>query len=300
MVVEDQVNVTWRCSVARGTRVSFVWLKDHVRVVASPWLQLSSDNSSLVLRPVKRQHRGLYHCVVSNAISSSRSRAAQLSVYYGPYDLAVRSAHGLRTGQVFTISPGELAHFECQADSNPPNTCVWMSKSHNGSQVIGEGPRLQLRSLRLAQAEEYLCRAFNNVTHKQQEAHFTLVVASLGTGAVIGPDASRSSALTVLTVFSLLCVTGLLLLMFRKHCSPTRATMSIYSRRSTTERNRQHCSGHEDAAEDFGIYEFVSLPSRAESAQVLSVPQFPSRPVPHQDMTCTIYEVIRHVPDLRS
>lgn len=100
----------------------------------------------------------------------------------GPYNLEVNSGQGLRTGEVFTINPGELVFFECQADSNPPNSYVWISKSRNATQVITEGPRLEVRSYRLAQAEEYLCRAFNNVTQKQDEAQFTLVVASLGTG----------------------------------------------------------------------------------------------------------------------
>lgn len=100
----------------------------------------------------------------------------------GPYNLEVNSGQGLRTGEVFTINPGELVFFECQADSNPPNSYVWISKSRNATQVISEGPRLQVRFYRLAQAEEYLCRAFNNVTQKQNEAQFTLVVASLGTG----------------------------------------------------------------------------------------------------------------------
>ena len=100
----------------------------------------------------------------------------------GPYNLEVNSGQGLRTGEVFTINPGELVFFECQADSNPPNSYVWISKSHNATQVITEGPRLEVLSYRLAQAEEYLCRAFNNVTQKQDEAQFTLVVASLGTG----------------------------------------------------------------------------------------------------------------------
>lgn len=96
----------------------------------------------------------------------------------------MNSGQGLRTGEVFTINPGELVFFECQADSNPPNSYVWISKSHNGTQVITEGPRLEVLSYRLAQAEEYLCRAFNNVTQKQDEAQFTLVVASLGTGGL--------------------------------------------------------------------------------------------------------------------
>lgn len=94
----------------------------------------------------------------------------------------MNSVQGLRTGEVFTINPGELVSFDCQADSNPPNSYVWIAKSHNATQVITEGPRLELRSYKLAQAEEYLCRAFNNVTKKQDEAQFTLVVASLGTG----------------------------------------------------------------------------------------------------------------------
>ena len=83
---------------------------------------------------------------------------------------------------MFTINPGELVFFDCQADSSPPNTYVWISKSRNATQVITEGPRLELRSYRLAQPEDYLCRAFNNVTQKQDEAQFTLLVASLVTG----------------------------------------------------------------------------------------------------------------------
>lgn len=33
-------------------------------------------------------------------------------------------------------------------------------------------------------------------------------------------------------------------------------------------------TGHEDATEDFGIYEFVSIPGKMESAQVERVPRF--------------------------
>lgn len=103
----------------------------------------------------------------------------------GPYNLEVNSSQGLRTGEVFTINPGELVFFECRADSNPPNSYVWISKSHNSSSVVREGPRLEVLSYQLAQAEEYLCRAFNNVTQKQDEAQFTLVVASLETGELM-------------------------------------------------------------------------------------------------------------------
>ena len=98
----------------------------------------------------------------------------------GPYNLEVNSGQGLRAGEVFTINPGELAFFECQADSNPPNSYVWISKSRNSTKVITEGPRLEVLYYTLAQSEDYLCRAFNNVTQKQDEAQFTLLVANLG------------------------------------------------------------------------------------------------------------------------
>lgn len=80
------------------------------------------------------------------------------------------------------MNPGELVFFDCQADSNPPNSCMWISKTNNATEVITVGLRLEVTSYKLAQAEEFLCRAFNNVTQKQDETQFTLVVASLGTG----------------------------------------------------------------------------------------------------------------------
>ncbi|XP_075962342.1 HEPACAM family member 2 isoform X4 [Anarhichas minor] len=253
-VVEDKANVTWTCSVERGTRVVFQWLRDNVALGLSDRYLFSQDNSTLLISPVRKEDKGTYHCLASNAVSQERhSRAAELNVYYGPYNLEVNSDQGLRTGEVFTINPGELVFFDCLADSNPPNSYVWISKSRNATQVITEGPRLEVRSYRLAQAEEYLCRAFNNVTQKQNEAQFTLVVASLGT-----------------------------------------VLMSIYNR-PLSEQKRPHRS---DATEDFGIYEFVSIPGKMESAQASC------RSLAHlesvQDMHTTIYDVIRHVPETPS
>lgn len=90
-------------------------------------------------------------------------------------------------------------------------------------------------------------------------------------------------------------------------------------------------TGHEDATEDFGIYEFVSIPGKMESAQVERRPCLCTQPDLHalllkllaqscvwifpclppqascrslarlesaQDMHTTIYDVIRHVPEM--
>ncbi|XP_078123988.1 HEPACAM family member 2 isoform X1 [Sander vitreus] len=305
-VVEDKANVTWTCSVERGTRVVFHWLRDNVALGPSDRYHFSQDNSTLLINPVRKDDKGTYHCVASNAVSQGQhSRAVELNVYYGPYNLEVNSGQGLRTGEVFTINPGELVFFECQADSNPPNSYVWIAKSRNATQVITEGPRLEVLSYRLAQAEEYLCRAFNNVTQKQDEAQFTLVVASLGTGKEKHTqEGSSVSPLAAITVCSLFFIGFILLFFLRRTCHPKRVLMSIYNR-PLSEEKRPHRSGklllvkgHEDATEDFGIYEFVSIPGKMESAQASC--RSLSRLESVQDMHTTIYDVIRHVPETPS
>ncbi|KAM9340362.1 HEPACAM family member 2 [Symphorus nematophorus] len=298
-VVEDKANVTWTCSVQRGTRVVFQWLRDNIALGPSDRYHFSPDNSTLFISPVRKEDKGTYRCVASNPISQGQqSRAVELNVYYGPYNLEVNSGQGLRTGEVFTINPGELVFFECQADSNPPNSYVWISKSRNATQVITEGPRLEVRSYRLAQAEEYLCRAFNNVTQKQDEAQFTLVVASLGTGKEKHTqEGSSVSPLAAITVCSLFIIGCMLLFFIRRTCHPKRVLMSIYNR-PLSEQKRPHRSGHEDATEDFGIYEFVSIPGKMESAQASC--RSLARLESVQDMHTTIYDVIRHVPETPS
>ncbi|XP_054620616.1 HEPACAM family member 2 isoform X2 [Dunckerocampus dactyliophorus] len=295
-VVEDKANVTWVCSVARGTRVGFQWFRDNIPLGVSNRYHFSKDKSTLLISPVKKEDKGSYRCVASNAVSPERhSRAGELTVYYGPYNLEVNSDQGLRTGEVFTINPGELVFFDCQADSNPPNSYVWISKSRNTTQVITEGPRLEVLSYRLAQAEDYLCRAFNNMTQKQDETQFTLVVASLGTGKEKHTQHGSSfSPLAVITVCSLFIIGCMLLVFFRKDCHPKRVLMRIY-KRPLSDQKRPHRSGHEDATEDFGIYEFVSIPGKIESAQpsCRSLARLESV----QDMHTTIYDVIRHVPE---
>ncbi|KAM7373052.1 hypothetical protein PAMP_007935 [Pampus punctatissimus] len=301
-VVEDKANVTWTCSVERGTRVVFQWLRDNIPLGPADRYHFSHNNSTLFISPVRKEDKGTYRCVARNPISQGRhSRPVELNVYYGPYNLEVNSGQGLRTGEVFTINPGELVFFECQADSNPPNSYVWIFKSRNATQVISEGPRLEVRSYRLAQTEEYMCRAFNNVTQKQDEAQFTLVVASLGTVKEkrTQKDSSVSSMalLSIITVCSLFVIGCMLLFFLRQTCHPKRVLMSLY-KRPLSEQKRPHRSGHEDATEDFGIYEFVSIPGKMESAQAScrSLARFESV----QDMHTTIYDVIRHVPETPS
>ncbi|XP_032436210.1 HEPACAM family member 2 [Xiphophorus hellerii] len=294
-VIEDKANVTWTCSVEKGTRVVFRWLRDNVSLTASERYHFTQDKSMLLISPVRKEDKGTYRCTVSNPVSQIiESRGVELNVYYGPYNLEVNSVQGLRTGKVFTINPGELVYFECQADSNPPNSYVWISKSPNATKIITTGPQLQVKSNELAQTEDYLCRAFNNVTKKQDEAQFTLVVASLRTVKEKYTHDGRSMSLLAVIAVCSFIIGFMLLFLFRRACHPKRVLMNIYNR-PFSEQKRPHRSGHEDAAEDFGIYEFVSIPGKMDSTQASC--KSLARLESIQDMHTTIYDVIRHVPE---
>ncbi|RXN26505.1 HEPACAM family member 2-like protein [Labeo rohita] len=211
-LVEDRDNVTLTCSVEHGTNVQFKWLRNNIMVGPSERHTFSQDYGTLVISPVKKEDIGQYICKAQNHISSNLSKPTELIVFYGPYNLAVNSDQGRKTEGMFIVNPEELVFFECIADSNPPNTCVWISKTKNGTEVLMTGPRFEVKPYELPQGKEFLCRAFNNMTKKQDETKFTLVMARLDTG-------------------------------------------------------------HEDATEDFGIYEFVSVPGKMDSTQGLKSPQ---------------------------
>ncbi|KAJ8403114.1 hypothetical protein AAFF_G00360300 [Aldrovandia affinis] len=293
-VVEDKDDVTWTCLVENGTRVWYQWLRDGRPIRTGERYTLSSNNSTLVISPVRKEDIGEYSCVVGNFISQKKSEPVALSVFYGPYNLAVRSDKGLQTGEVFTVNPGELVFFDCWADSNPPNSCVWISKANNATEVVMTGPRFEVMSYKLAHTEEYVCRAFNNVTQKQDETQFTLVVASLGTGKEKHfQEGNVVSPLAAIVIASLLIICCMLVVLFRKSCHPQRV-MTIY-KRPLTDQKGPHLSGHEDATEDFGIYEFVTIPGKAESTQASS--RSLARLDSLQDLHTTIYDVIRHIPE---
>ncbi|XP_030644385.1 HEPACAM family member 2 [Chanos chanos] len=294
-LVEDKDNVTLRCLVETGNKVQFTWKRNNKPLEPNPRYTFSKNNDILFISPVRKEDMGQYRCTAENLINNRTSHSVNLDVFYGPYNLAVNSEQGLRTGAVFTVNPGELVFFDCLADSNPPNTCVWISKTNNGTEIIMTGPRFSVTSYELAQAKEYLCRAFNNVTKKQDETRFTLVVASLGVGQQkhVGEE-SAVSPVAAVAISSLLIIICMLFVFLRKTCNPKRVIMKIYSR-PINEPKKPHRSGHEDATEDFGIYEFVAIPGKMESTQAScrSLARLDS----FKDLHTTIYDVIKHVPE---
>lgn len=99
----------------------------------------------------------------------------------GPYGLRVNSDKGLKVGEVFTVDSGEAVLFDCSADSYPPNTYSWIRRTDNSTYVIKYGPHLEVASEKVAQKTiDYMCCAYNNVTGRQDETHFTVIITSAG------------------------------------------------------------------------------------------------------------------------
>ncbi|XP_004646312.2 HEPACAM family member 2 [Octodon degus] len=109
--------------------------------------------------------------------------------------------------------------------------------------------------------------------------------------------AKSLSPLAVITGISLFLIVSMCFLFIWKKYHPYRVIKQKLEGRPDTEyRKAQTFSGHEDALDDFGIYEFVAFPDAS------GVCRMPSRPVPSpdavsgQDVQSTIYEVIQHIP----
>uniref|UniRef100_A0A8C3TVT4 HEPACAM family member 2 n=1 Tax=Catharus ustulatus TaxID=91951 RepID=A0A8C3TVT4_CATUS len=302
-VVEYVGNITLKCTVDRGTRVVYQWMKNGKRLHAGPNYTFSSNNATLLIVPVVKEDIGNYSCLVSNPVSAMESEIIAPTIYYGPYGLKVKSDKGLNIGTVFTVDMGEVVLFDCSADSNPPNTYLWIQRDDNTTQVIKYGPHLEVVSDKVAQKTvDYMCCAFNNVTGKRDQTHFTVVVMSVGLEKLAQKGKSLSS-LAVITGISLFLILAMTFLFLWKRYQPHKGMAKYFARHYFP--SSYYISflifvlplGHESASDDFGIYEFITFPDLTSGSRVSNQsvpgPDF----VAGQDMLSTVYEVIQHIPE---
>ncbi|XP_070121777.1 HEPACAM family member 2 isoform X6 [Equus przewalskii] len=179
--VEYVGNMTLTCIVEGGTRLIYQWLKNGRPVHTTSTNSFSPQNNTLHIAPVTKEDIGNYSCLVKNPVSKMESDITMPIIYYGPYGLRVNSDKGLKVGEVFTVDIGEAILFDCSADSYPPNTYSWIRRTDNTTYVIKHGPHLEVASEKVAQkTTDYVCCAYNNVTGRQDETHFTVIITSVG------------------------------------------------------------------------------------------------------------------------
>ncbi|XP_033914716.3 HEPACAM family member 2-like isoform X1 [Acipenser ruthenus] len=298
--VEDVDNVTMTCSVEFGTRVAYQWLLGGSPIPANPRYTFSEDHRKLVISLAKKEDIGKYICVASNLVSKMWSEPTQLNVFYGPYHVKVNSDIELKVRQVFTVNAGETILFHCSADSNPPNSYVWIHKVNNMTKEIMTGPHFVVNSGEITLTNEYMCCAYNNVTKKQDETQFTVIVANLGNGKEkLAQKAGFVSPLAVITTLSIITIVFMLFVFLWRRFHPKKVIKQMYTR-PLMEQKRPHLSGHEDATDDFGIYEFIAIPGTSEPTRVSNRSLSNLDSVHGPNSHTTIYEVIRHVPEASS
>lgn len=80
-VVEYVGNITLKCTMGKGTRVVYQWMKNGKRLRAGPNYTFSSDNSTLLIVPVVKEDIGNYSCLVSNPVSAMESEIIAPTIY---------------------------------------------------------------------------------------------------------------------------------------------------------------------------------------------------------------------------
>lgn len=295
--VEYVGNMTLTCLVERGTRLLYQWLKDGRPLHTTATNSFSPQNNTLHISPVTKEDIGNYSCLVKNPVSEVESDIIIPTIYYGPYGLRVNSDKGLKVGEVFTVDSGEAVLFDCSADSYPPNTYSWIRRTDNSTYVIKYGPHLEVASEKVAQKTiDYMCCAYNNVTGRQDETHFTVIITSAGLEKLLQKGKSLSPLASITGISLFLIISMSLLFLWKKYQPYKVITQKLRGRPEEEYRKAQTFSGHEDALDDFGIYEFVAFPDAS------GVPRMSSRSIPvsdglsGQELNSTIYEVIQHIP----
>uniref|UniRef100_A0A2K5P204 HEPACAM family member 2 n=2 Tax=Cercopithecinae TaxID=9528 RepID=A0A2K5P204_CERAT len=295
--VEYVGNMTLTCQVEGGTRLVYQWLKNGRPAHTSSTYSFSPQNNTLHIAPVTKEDIGNYSCLVRNPVSEMESDIIMPIIYYGPYGLQVNSDKGLKVGEVFTVDLGEAILFDCSADSYPPNTYSWIRRTDNTTYIIKHGPRLEVASENVAQkTTDYVCCAYNNITGRQDETHFTVIITSVGLEKLAQKGKSLSPLASITGISLFLIISMCLLFLWKKYQPYKVIKQKLEGRPETEYRKAQTFSGHEDALDDFGIYEFVAFPDAS------GVSRIPSRSVPvsdgisGQDLHSTIYEVIQHIP----
>ncbi|KAB0376166.1 hypothetical protein FD755_012809 [Muntiacus reevesi] len=256
-------------------------------------------NASLLINPLQFTDEGNYIVKINIQGNGtlSASQKIQVTVDDGPYGLRVNSDRGLKVGEVFTVDIGEAILFDCSADSYPPNTYSWIQRTNNATYVIKHGPRLEVASEKIAQkTTDYVCCAYNNITGRRDETHFTIIITSVGIEKLAQKGKSLSPLASITGISLFLIISMCLLLLWKKFQPHKVIKQKLEGRPETEYRKARTFSGHEDALDDFGIYEFVAFPEASGVARMptRSVPG--SDGVPGQDLHSTIYEVIQHIP----
>ncbi|XP_053536639.1 carcinoembryonic antigen-related cell adhesion molecule 5 isoform X1 [Ictalurus punctatus] len=179
-LVEFSSTVSLVCS-ASGSSLSFIWLNASSEVTAGERVQLTDNNNSLTITSVIRYDTGPYQCETSNIISKAMSPPLNLTIYYGPENVAVEADP---VGPFY--SSGSNLILTCSAESNPAAEFQW---AVNGTELGEMGQELRLSDIQSSQSGNYTCTAHNNqsLNYTVSEPISITVLGKISGAALTGP-----------------------------------------------------------------------------------------------------------------
>ncbi|XP_073340740.1 cell adhesion molecule CEACAM1-like [Pagrus major] len=169
-LMEFNSSAVVKCSVSSGSSLSFLWMNGSSEITASDRVQLTDGNSTLTLVNATRYDRGPFMCRVFNPVSNGTSDALNLTISYGPDNMAL-TVNGNNTT---SFSPGSNLTMFCSAQSNPPALLQWAVR---GELVNTTGPLLELFNVSEDQSGPYSCLAFNNHTNMNSNITTNIMIS---------------------------------------------------------------------------------------------------------------------------
>ncbi|KAM3858549.1 cell adhesion molecule CEACAM5 [Diretmus argenteus] len=158
-VVEFNSTVVLTCS-AKGSSLKFSWSSGTKPIVADgKRLTLTEVEKSSVLTLTGVLRSDLVdpiYCTASNKLETESSAPFNLTVSYGPENIAIAIqplAKVVKSGTNLTIS--------CSAQSSPAAQLMWY---HNGQKLAMDGPELVLTDVPKEKGGNYSCMGYNKKT----------------------------------------------------------------------------------------------------------------------------------------
>ncbi|KAJ0055301.1 hypothetical protein NL108_014207, partial [Boleophthalmus pectinirostris] len=159
--IEKNSTVVLTCT-AKGSFLKFSWLNGTTAIVPDGnriTVKQTESSSALTVASVYRTDLvGPIFCSASNSLSSGKSPAFNLTVYYGP-DMV-----GISMAPEFVSSKSDF-NLTCKAPSNPPATLSWF---HGDTPLEVSGAVLSLSDIEKKGMGKtktlYTCKAYNAKT----------------------------------------------------------------------------------------------------------------------------------------
>ncbi|XP_051845407.1 carcinoembryonic antigen-related cell adhesion molecule 1-like isoform X6 [Antechinus flavipes] len=251
-VMEDETSA-FTCGTEQAG-VNLLWFFRNKSLILNERMNLSMNNQTLTILPVKREDAGSYHCEIQNPISFNTSDPIILTVNYGPDNIMFVPTPEEGKIEVPFSDPLTL---ECHVESYPPAHYIWQV---NGTVNLDlSNSTYVIKNATWGDSGTYTCQAKNNVTNLSVSKSVTVKVVERSMGGSNGSSLS-GGAITGIVIGVLVGIILIGTLIYIQFFRKTERT----SKHQLSEKNH---SAHK-RGEDNTLYEnTVHLPGSALPAQ---------------------------------